>query len=225
MRGVRSKVLVTALLVALLGAGGAAHAADPVLTGDVGQSDSFTISLVDPSGAPVKHLDPGSYTLLIHDHSSFHNFHLSGPGVDVTTEIDGIGDWTFTVTFVDGTYFFQCDPHAGQMKGSFTVGTAAPPPTPPPPSAPPPPSKLAGSIGPGTRFALGRPAALAAGAAVITVKDRSAADGFRLAGPGVSKATGAKFQGTVTWKVTLKAGTYRFGSLKDPKRRRPFTVS
>jgi hypothetical protein len=220
MRGVRSKLLVTALFVALLGAGGAAHAADPVLTGDVGQSDAFTISLVDPSGAPVKHLDPGTYTLLIHDHSSFHNFHLSGPGADVTTDVDGVGDQTFTVTFADGTYFFQCDPHSAQMRGSFTVGTVAPP-----PATPPPPSKLAGSIGPGTRFSLNRPAALAAGAAVITIQDRSATDGFRLAGPGVSKSTGAKFRGTATWKVTLKTGTYRFGSLKDPKRRRPFTVS
>ena len=221
MRDVRSKLLVTAVaVVAMLGAGGAAHAADPVLTADVGLSDAFTISLADASGAPVKHLDVGTYTLVIHDHSSFHNFHLSGPGVDVTTDVDGIGDKTFTVSFTDGTYFFQCDPHSAQMKGSFTVGAVtAPPPTPPAPG------KLAGSISPANQFSLSRPAALAAGAVVVTVKDRSTTDGFRLAGPGVSKSTGAKFRGTVTWKLTLKAGTYRFGSLKNAKRSRAFTVS
>jgi hypothetical protein len=29
----------------------------------------------------VTHLNAGTYTLVIHDHSSFHNFDLSGPGV------------------------------------------------------------------------------------------------------------------------------------------------
>src|SRR5256885_10936328 len=39
-------------------------------------------------------------------------------------------DQTFTVTFVDGTYFFQCDPHSNQMRGQFTVGSVTtPPPT------------------------------------------------------------------------------------------------
>lgn len=220
MRDVRVKLLLVAAVVGLLGAGGAARAADAVLTGDVGLNDGFTISLADVSGSPVKHLDTGTYTLLVHDHSSFHNFHLSGPGVDVTTDIDSIGDTTFTVTFTDGTYFFQCDPHSAQMKGSFTVGTVAAP-----PPAPPPPSKLTASIGPGKAFTLSRPSALTAGKAVITVKDRSAADGFQFAGPGVSKATGVKFRGTATWKVTLKAGTYRFGSLKNAKLRKAFTVS
>ena len=221
MRGVRSKLLIAvAAVVALLVAGGSARAADPVLTADVGLSDGFTISLADASGSPVKHLDVGTYTLVIHDHSSFHNFHLSGPGVDVTSDVEAIGDTTFTISLTDGTYFFQCDPHSTQMKGSFTVGTVnTPPPTPPAPG------KLAGSIGPANQFSLSRPAALGAGAVVVTVKDRSTTDGFRLAGPGVSKATGAKFRGTVTWKLTLKAGTYRFGSLKNPKRRRAFTVS
>jgi hypothetical protein len=59
----------------------------------------------------------------------------------------------------------------------------------------------------------------------ITVTDRSAADGFRLAGPGVTRATGVKFKGSVTWAVRLKPGKYSFGSLRNAKRRRSITIS
>jgi plastocyanin len=208
-----------AVAVAFLGAGSAARAADPVLTADVGIDDSFAIGITDPGGAPVKHLDPGTYTLLIHDHSSFHNFHFSGPGVDVASDVDFVGDRTFTVTLTDGTYFFQCDPHAGQMRGKFTVGAV----TEPAPAAPP--TRLTAGLGPGKAFSLRPAAGLSAGKAIVTVNDRSAADGFRLGGPGVSKSTGVKFRGKVTWTVTLRAGTYTFGSSRNAKLRRSFTVS
>jgi hypothetical protein len=33
------------------------------------------------------------------------------------------------------------------------------------------------------------------------------------------------FRGTVTWKVTLRAGRYSFGSVKRPALRRSFTIS
>jgi hypothetical protein len=221
---VGSRLLVVVAVVALLGAGGSARAADPVLTATVGEGDAFTIGIADPSGSPVKHLDRGTYTLLVHDRSSFHNFHLSGPGVDVTTDLDAVGDRTFTIMLTDGTFFFQCDPHSAQMKGSFTVGAVTTPPV-TPPATPTPPGKLTGSIGPGNRISLGSTGGLTAGAFVVTVKDRSATDGFRLSGPGVSKATTAKFRGIATWKITLKSGAYRFGSLKNAKLRRAFTVS
>ena len=214
-----------AIVLALLFAfAGAAHAADPVLTADVGAGDSFAISLKDASGAAVTHLPAGSYTLLVHDRSDLHNFRLSGPGVDVATPVDGKGDSTFTVTLADGTYFFQCDAHAAQMKGQFTVGAATGTPPPPAPS-PAAPAKLTASIGPGAAVSLRPAGGLAAGAFAITVRDRSASDGFRLSGPGVAKATGRKFTGTVTWRVRLAAGRYVYGSVLRPKLRRAFTVS
>ena len=40
----------------------------------------------------MKHLDPGTYTLVIHDHSTFHNFDLSGPGAAAATDVDFVGD-------------------------------------------------------------------------------------------------------------------------------------
>ncbi len=215
MGGVAVKLLVAAALVALLGAGGA-HADNPALTADVGVDDSYNISLTDSSGASVKHVDAGTYTLVIHDHSTLHNFRLSGPGVEVASGIVDAGDQTFTVTLVDGTYFFQCDVHVAQMRGSFTVGAV---------TAPKPPTKLAASIGPGATFALRGANGLSAGAYVITVADRSATDGFRLAGPGVSRATGVKFRGSLSWKLTFQQGRYSFGSLKRPKLRRTITVS
>jgi hypothetical protein len=220
--------VVAALSACALAAGsaGAARSDNPVLTGDVGQGDAFTITLTDASGAAIKHLDPGTYTLVLHDHSSFHNFDLSGPGVAVTTDVAAVEDKTFTITLTDGTYFFQCDPHSSQMKGTFTVGTVpTPTPTPTPTPVPPPaPTKASASIaGSASSF---RPASgLSAGAFSIVVDDKSATDGFRLSGPGISKATGAKFRGKVTWKVKLAAGRYSYGSALHPKLRHSFTVS
>jgi plastocyanin len=215
------RLLLAVVAISLLGAG-SARADNPVLTGDVGAGDSFTITLNDATGNKVSHLDAGTYTLDLHDHSAFHNFHFSGPGVDVSTSVDAIENKTFTVTLTDGTYFFDCDPHSSQMKGSFTVGTVS---TPPPPAPVPAPVKLAASIGAGSKATLKPLAGLAAGKAVVTVKDTSATDGFRLAGPGVSKATGKAFRGTVTWSVTLRPGRYSFGSVRISKLRRTFTVS
>jgi plastocyanin len=116
---------VLLLLVALPAAGaGATRADNPVLTGDVGAGDSFAISLTGPTGSPVRNLDPGTYTLLVHDHSTIHNFHLFGPGgVNAVTDVDATGDFTFTVTLVAGTYNFDCDAHASTIALGSSNGT------------------------------------------------------------------------------------------------------
>ena len=221
MRGVAVKLLVVSALVALLSAAGSARADNGTLVGDVGLGDAFTISLKDSTGAAVTHLNAGTYTLVVHDHSAFHNFDLSGPGVSVATDIAGVGDQTFTITLVDGTYFFQCDDHPTTMKGKFTVGAV----TTPPPPTPAPATPLAASIGPGAKVSLKPSTGLSAGKFRIKVSDRTASDGFRLGGPGLTRSTTAKFTGSVTWTVTLKAGKYTFGSLRNPKLRRSFTIS
>jgi plastocyanin len=224
---------VLLLLVALPAAGaGATRADNPVLTGDVGAGDSFAISLTGPTGSPVRNLDPGTYTLLVNDHSTIHNFHLFGPGgVNAVTDVDATGDFTFTVTLVAGTYNFDCDAHASTMKGSFTVGTApAPTPTPTPTPTPvPKATTLRASVGPGATIALGSSngtplSRVTAGAATIVVNDRSKNDNFHLVGPGVSKATGVSFKGKVTWKLTLKAGKYTYKSDKHPVLHGSFSV-
>ena len=58
---------------------------------------------------------------MVADKSSSHDFHLTGPGVNVKTSVGGTGTKTFTVTLQKGTYKFVCDPHKSVMKGSFTI--------------------------------------------------------------------------------------------------------
>lgn len=89
------------------------------LDGTVGPG--FDISLKDSSGNDVSTLTPGTYTINVDDKASIHNFHLTGPGVDESTDVSGTGTTSWTVTLQTGTYTFQCDPHSSSMNGSFEV--------------------------------------------------------------------------------------------------------
>ena len=110
-------VVLGVCLFALLVPSAAAPADNPVLEAFVGANDAFSIRLQDASGARVTHLDAGTYTINVHDLSTFHNFHLSGPGVDQLTSVDDKQEVTWTVTLTDGTYTYVCDAHASTMKG------------------------------------------------------------------------------------------------------------
>ena len=89
-------------------------AAGKTLEGYVGPG--FDIKLEGTEG-----LKPGTYTLKVEDKSSSHDFHLTGPGVDVKTEVSFEGEKEFTITLQAGQYHFQCDPHSSSMNGDFTV--------------------------------------------------------------------------------------------------------
>jgi len=224
----RVALAAAAATIALLLTVGGAGAQSPTLFGVVGPG--FTIRLSDAGGVAVKSLQPGTYTIQIKDQSPEHDFHLTGPGVDMATDVEGAGTFTWTVTFTDGTYHFQCDPHSTTMFGNFTVGTPPPPPTTTTtPPVKPAPVRLAGSVGPGKRISLlragARFASAKAGPAVIVVSDRSAADNFRLIGPGVNRATTKAGRTTVTWRVTLKKGRYSFRSDASPALKGSFRVS
>jgi hypothetical protein len=54
--------------------------------------------------------------------------------------------------------------------------------------------------------------ALEDGHYALAVTDSSAAANFHLAGPGVNLRTSRRFRGTKTWAVTVRPGTYRYGS-------------
>ncbi|HVW88993.1 MAG TPA: hypothetical protein VHC01_05955 [Gaiellaceae bacterium] len=113
---------VTTLLAAGLFA--AASVARPAATDGTLQASvgpGFSISL-SQNGVRVTRLDPGTYTIAVDDQSSEHDFHLTGPGVDETTDIGGTGQTTWTVTFQNGAYTYVCDAHATTMRGTFTVG-------------------------------------------------------------------------------------------------------
>ena len=80
-----------------------------------------TISLKRADGTNLKHASPGVRRFAISDRSSFHNFHLRGPGVSKKTGIDFVGSRTWKVTLQVGTYKFRCDAHPKTMHGSFGV--------------------------------------------------------------------------------------------------------
>ena len=238
MRGLLLITVAAALTLA-----GSAGAQNPTLFGTVGPG--FSIRVVDGAGNRVTRIPPGTYTVQVNDLAAEHNFHLSGPaGFDMSTTVEGTGSATWTVTFQEGTYHYQCDPHFNTMKGDITVENGAPLPAPapppptttttstPPPPAPPPPRpvrKLIGSVGPGATISLrfnGRKVTtLKAGLVSITIADRSAKDNFRLKGLGVNRGTSKLGRGAATWRVTLKRGLYVYSSDATPTLRGAFRVT
>lgn len=201
--------------LALLVPAGAGSAPPQPLVASVGDPavpETFRITLRDAAGNPVTHVDPGTYTIDVHDYATTHNFHLKGPGVDVASEIEGTTTTTvWTVTFVDGgTYTFVCDAHPLVMKGAFTSGTVV---TPPKPTV----KKLNARVGPGKRISLtttggARVKRLKAGPYRITVRDATRADNFHLTGPGVNRKTSVKGKSTSTWSLKLRKGSFRYRS-------------
>ena len=83
------------------------------LAGSVGPGFEISLDKTDVTA--------GTYTLTVDDQSTSHNFHLTGPGVDVSTEVGEEGTKTFTVDLQAGTYTFVCDPHSASMHGTLTV--------------------------------------------------------------------------------------------------------
>jgi plastocyanin len=81
------------------------------------------ITLKKPSGAVVRSLRPGTYTITVRDRSRAHNFHLVGPTntLNRSTTVGFVGTKTWRMRLVKGKYSYICDPHASSMKGSFTV--------------------------------------------------------------------------------------------------------
>jgi len=110
-------VLVLAALA--LASAASSSAATPKLTGVVGPGFSITLK----SGAKaVKALKAGTYTIVVSDKSTIHNFHLFGPGVNKSTTVPFTGTQTWAVKLKAGKYTYQCDPHASAgMKGAFIV--------------------------------------------------------------------------------------------------------
>jgi hypothetical protein len=159
----------------------------------------FAIALVGADGAPVTTLPAGEYAIDVDDLSRDHNFHLDGPGVDVATTLPSTGRQTLTARLTGGTYAFFCDPHTQTMLASFTVPRPAARAT-----------RLRVTLTRAGRVSPPRPR-LRPGAYELVVRDLSPTAGFVLRGPGVRRATGARFVGVATWRVRLLRGTYLYG--------------
>ncbi|MDX6398104.1 MAG: hypothetical protein QOJ43_1512 [Gaiellaceae bacterium] len=206
-------LFVVAVSAACVLAPAAISAVAGQLDGTVGPG--FSINLRNADGTTVTKLDPGTYEIVVHDESVEHNFHLFGPGVNEATQVEETGTVTWTVTFGDGRYTLQCDPHSLQMKRTFISGN------PPPEPKPKPPTTLLATVGPKSTISL-RDAAgrviktVKSGAYSITVRDRSKLHNFHLVGKGVNRKTGKAAVGTFTWNVSLGKGALRFFSDQSP---------
>ena len=107
--------IALAAIAATLAVPGLAPAAtrSSTLIGTVGPGFTITMN--------KKTVKAGTYTIVIHDKSNIHNFHLIGPGVNKLTSTPWIGTKKWTVKLKKGTYRFVCDPHATSMKGVLRV--------------------------------------------------------------------------------------------------------
>ena len=106
-----------AAALAVPATGGAAGATR--LTAVVGPGE--TIVLKTAGGARVTTLKRGTYTIVVQDRSSEHNFRLRGPGINRASAVGFTGTATWRVTLRPGSYRYVCDPHADDMRGSFRV--------------------------------------------------------------------------------------------------------
>jgi plastocyanin len=116
--------ILIALPVVVLAASITATSSAPatkVLRGTVGPS--FTITVKNAAGKVVKTTKAGTYRLIVKDKSTFHDFHLIGPGINrVITSVPFTGTKTVIVKLKAGRrYIYRCDPHRLEMKGSFKV--------------------------------------------------------------------------------------------------------
>jgi plastocyanin len=207
-------VIVAALAVAAV-SGSSARADDPVLTAIVGTNDGFNITLNDASGKKVSRLLPGTYTVVVDDRSTIHNFHLASnddPTVNFRTDLEFVGQQSFTVTFKNhNEYAYACEPHWQVMNGSFLVTDTPVAPPPPPPPPPPPVRTLKASVTAGGTVRIAA-SSVPHGRYRIVVSDRSKTANFHLSGPGVNARTGMRYRGSATLRVQLSKGTYRYGS-------------
>ena len=88
--------------------------------GTADDPESYEMALTTQDGQPVESISAGQYALVVQDYAQTHNFHLSGGGVDVATDVPGTGEQSFDVTFGPGEYFYRCDPHPS-MNGVLQV--------------------------------------------------------------------------------------------------------
>jgi hypothetical protein len=114
----RFRTLLVAVPVALL----AAPAAQAYTTfyGTVGPGT--TIVLKRANGTVVRNASRGNKTFVIRDRSSFHNFHLYGPGIDRRTGVAFVGKRTWSPLLLRvGRYTIVCDRHPLTMVRRFNV--------------------------------------------------------------------------------------------------------
>lgn len=113
-----TRFVVGTALIAVVAAfawpgGAGAKVRSNILIGTAGPG--FTITMKKTT------VKAGAYTIVVHDTSNIHDFHLFGNGVNKRTSVPAIGTTRWTVKLKKGIYKFQCDPHAAIMNGRVEV--------------------------------------------------------------------------------------------------------
>jgi plastocyanin len=111
----RAIYLILTTTVAILALAAPTFAASRINTLTGTDGPGFTITM------NKKTVEAGIYTIIVHDKSNIHNFHLMGPGVNKLTNVPRVYTTSWTVKLTKGTYKFQCDPHAAIMNGTLKV--------------------------------------------------------------------------------------------------------
>src|SRR5438045_528636 len=115
----RTLLALTLSLAAISIPAAATGAPNVTLTGVVGPG--FNISLKNPDGTSVSHLDPGTYDISVTDNAPIdHNFHLRGPGVNKLTGVKGRSTTGWTLRLKQGKYTYRSD-KSRKLRGSFAV--------------------------------------------------------------------------------------------------------
>jgi hypothetical protein len=91
----------------------------PKLLATVGPKN--TISLKSASGATLKTVKAGTYSITVRDRSKLHNFHLVGKGVNRKSGLAGTGTLTWKLKLSAGTLRFFSDKSPKTVKGSVRV--------------------------------------------------------------------------------------------------------
>jgi len=112
MRAIHLTLIATLAILAFAAPTFAASRVN-TLTGTDGPGFTITMN--------KKTVRAGTYVITIHDRSSIHDFHLTGPGFDKKTSVPGTGTTKWTVKLRKGTYHFVCDPHHTIMHGVLNV--------------------------------------------------------------------------------------------------------
>lgn len=80
-----------------------------------------TITLRSGTGAVLKGLKAGSYSIVVRDRSRVHNAHLVGKGVNRKSGLAATGTLTWSVKLAAGALRFYSDRSPRTVKGSITV--------------------------------------------------------------------------------------------------------
>lgn len=93
--------------------------AKPKLLATVGPNAA--ISLRSATGAALRTVKPGTYSIVVRDRSKVHNFHLVGKGVNRKSGLAAVATTTWTVKLQAGVLRFYSDKAPKTVKDSVTV--------------------------------------------------------------------------------------------------------